>query len=173
MVCITRAAFLLLILAVPNVLSDDENKCSVSDLEMYYDVSLDKVYDIRSETEPIAQALFKGPLMREGNLWGVSSLKRLLYSDHMPVRRIHEIVKGHLYSESEEFQNLLRRLEEQHGTQEASRRILESICEAFDLTARSQEVLARDSCLIANGKAHWVVTQIIIAFLELGNERRE
>jgi hypothetical protein len=106
--------------------------------------------------------------MREGNSWGVSNLKRLLDSDQISVRSIHEIVKGHLYGESEEFRNLVKRLEGRHGAREASRRILESICEAFGLTARNREVVARDACLIANGKAHWVVTKTIVAYMELG-----
>jgi hypothetical protein len=106
--------------------------------------------------------------MRQGNSCGIGNLKRLLDSDQISVRRIHKIVKGHLYGESEEFRNLLKRLKNRHGTQEASRRILESICEAFGLTARNQEVVARDTCLIANGKAHWVVTKTIVAYLALG-----
>jgi hypothetical protein len=110
--------------------------------------------------------------MRDGGPLGISNLKRSLDNGHIRVRRIQEIVKGHLYGESDEFRDLLARLEDQHGTPEAARRILESICKAFDLTARSREVVDRDACLIANGKAHWVVTKMIVAFLELGKETR-
>jgi hypothetical protein len=170
MVLIASTA-ILMVMAWPDVHSDDTDTCSVPDCEHYYHVSLDKVYDLRWEVGAIAQALYKGPLMRQGDRWGIANLKKSLDGEHIRVRRIQEIVRGHLYGESNEFRNLLARLEEEHGTQGASRRILESICEAFELTARSHKVVARDACLIANGKAHWVVTKMIVAFLEFRREK--
>jgi hypothetical protein len=164
---------ILILLTVTNVYSNQVDECSFPDRQHYYDVSLDQIYDLRRDAEFIAQALYKGPLMRDGQPWGIANLKRVLQRQRIRVRRIQEIVRGHLYGESDEFRDLLARLEEQHGLHEASRRLLESMCEAFDLTARSRDVAARDACLIANDKAHWVVTKMIVAFLELYRERRE
>jgi hypothetical protein len=158
---------ILILLTVTNVYSNQADECSVPDRQHYYDVSLDQVYDLRRDAEFIARVLYKGPLMRDGQPWGIANLKRTLQREQIRVRRIEAIVKGHLYGESDEFRDLLARLEEQHGLHEASRRLLESMCEAFDLSARSRDVVDRDACLIANGKAHWVVTKMIVAFWEL------
>jgi hypothetical protein len=157
-----------MLLAMPVSLPNDMPKCSIPDAERYFDVGLDRTYDLRRDAKSIVQALYWGPLMREGDSLGIADMMRLLSrSNRIRVRRIRKIVQGHLYGESNEFRELLSRLEKQYGRRQASFRILRSSCKAFGLEARSKDVMARDACLIANGKAHWVVTKMIVAFIEL------
>jgi hypothetical protein len=160
--------FTIIVLWRPELVhSGNRNDCGVHDAGQYYDVSPDRTYDMRQSAESIAQALYRGPLMREGKPWGIANLMRSLDGEQIPVRRIQKIIREHLYGESDEFRNLLARLEDRYGTEEASHRILKSLCMAFGLTPRSRDVAARDACLTANGKAHWVVTKMIVAYLEL------
>ena len=61
--------------------------CVVESVEEYYAVELDKDYDTRYHAEEIAEALYLGPLMREGDKEGLAHLV-----DVVRMRDVHDQV---------------------------------------------------------------------------------
>ena len=137
--------------------------CEVDAYEDYYGKKLDEDYGFRRVSDKVAEALYEGPLQRSGDPDGLANLKALFTRDReMTIRRIQEIVKDHLYGESDEFRDFIADLTEKYGAREASHRILDSIYRIFRYRPDSPAEEDFDACLIRNRQAHLVVTKTLI-----------
>jgi hypothetical protein len=139
----------------------------VESVEEYYAVELDKDYDTRYHAEEIAEALYLGPLMREGDKEGLEHLADVINNKKMELKELQKIVRGHLYGESDEFRELIQKLTEKHkDSTEAGFRLLESIYDAFDYDEASPAEEDFDVCLILDRKAHLVVMKVLVDYME-------
>jgi hypothetical protein len=141
--------------------------CVVDSVEEYYAVELDKDYDTRYHAEEMAEALFLGPLMREGDKEGLDHLAGVIRKRKIELRELQKIVRSHLYGDSDEFRELIQELTEKYkDSREAGFRILESIYDAFDYDEASPAEEDFDVCLILDRKAHLVVTKALVDYME-------
>jgi hypothetical protein len=141
--------------------------CVVENVEDYYAEELDKDYDTRYHAEEIAEALYLGPLMREGDKDGISYLAGVIRKKELELGELQRIVRSHLYGESDEFRKLVQKLREEYkDSREAGFRILDSIYDAFDYYGASPAEEDFDVCLILDRKAHLVVTKVLVGYMK-------
>lgn len=162
---VTKYAFLVLFLLIVGAPlgSAQRSSCSVEEYKDYYGKDLEEDYGLRRVAERVAQALYEGPLMREGDPAGIGHLRMLFTREReMTIRRLQEIVKDHLYGESPEFRDLYRDLSQEQGRMEASHTIVDSIYRAFGYRSARPSEETFDACLIRNREAHLVVTKALI-----------
>lgn len=143
-----------------------EETCIVRDSKRYYGVDLDESFDTRRNAEPIAEALYRGPLMREPDPLGLANLSGLLSKEEIQLHEIERIVRSHLYGASDEFQKLLEARTEETSAEEASQRMAASIYRAFSGSEVRGPDRDLDICLIRRGMAHYVVTKAVVHYLE-------
>lgn len=143
------------------------DNCVVDDLKEYYAEKLDKDYDTRFHANEMAEALYLGPLMREGEKEGLKSLAQLIRKKKLEIRELQGIVRSHLYGDSDEFRDRITELTEKYKDRtEAGYKILDSIYDAFDYTEASPAEEDFDVCLILDRKAHLVVTKVLVDYME-------
>ena len=144
------------------------DQCRVDDVEAYYRVELDKDYDTRRHAEEIAELLYDGPLMREGDDAGVGNLSGLFRKRELEVQEAERMVRSHLYGDSDEFRTRLRETAEEYDDdeREAAFTVLESIYDAFDYRSESPSEEDFDACLIQDRKAYLVVTKVLVDWME-------
>lgn len=148
--------------------SRQRERCRVDDVEEYYRAELDEDYDTRRHSEEIAEMLYDGPLMRQGDDAGVRNLSGLFRKKELSVREAERTIRSHLYGDSDEFRSTLRDTAEEYDDdeQEAAFTVLESIYDAFDYRSESSNEEDFDACLIEDRKAYLVVTKVLVEWME-------
>jgi len=148
---------------ISHLLTAQERRCTVRDVEDYYGEELDQELDTRQNAERIAEALYSGALMREGTRQELSELAAQLGRRDLELSRVERIVEEVIHQGADEITLLVERLSRREGSDKAARRILDSIHDAFGYRAGSSREEDFDMCLILEGEAHLVVTKALAA----------
>ncbi len=149
----------------------DDDECRVEDVEEYYGEELKKDYDTRGRSRAIAAMLYEGPLMREADPEGLAYLSDLINDRKMRIREIEQTIQGHLYGDSDEFRDKLRKLEDSYGgdDREAAFKIVASVYKVFRYRPESPREEEFDACLVMDRRAYLVVTKILVEWMERHN----
>lgn len=152
---------------------EDDRSCRVSNMNEYYGHKLSTKYDTRRVTKDIAEMLYEGPLMRQGDESGVKALAKLFEKEKIEIRNVGDIVRGHLYGESDEFHDLFKEQQKKYDDdeREASFRILDHVYDVFDYRPYNRDEEDFDACLIRDRKADYVVTKVLVDWMERRNLR--
>jgi hypothetical protein len=151
---------------------EDDRACRISDMKEYYGHKLSTKYDTRRVTKDIAGMLYEGPLMRKGDEGGVNALAKLFDKEKIEIREVGDIVRGHLYGESDEFHDLFKEQQKKYDDErEAAFKILDKIYEVFGYRPYNRDEEDFDVCLIRDRKADYVVTKVLVDWMERRNLR--
>jgi hypothetical protein len=154
---------LVVLLLVSQGSAAEDGHCGVRDREEYYGAELEEEFDTARDAVWLSEALFAGPLMRPGSLEERQVLAKRLVQPGRELGHIERVIEDHLYNESDEFEDLVDRLIDRYGAQGGVRRILASIHDTFYSKEASKKRKDLDACLIREGRAHLVVTRVVVA----------
>ncbi len=148
---------------ISHLVTAQERRCTVRDVEDYYSAELDQELETSQNARRLAEALYNGPLMRDGTRQELGKLEEQLGRRDLELGRVERGVEDVIHQGADEIALLVERLSRREGSDKAGRRILDSIHDAFGYRAGSGQEQEFDMCLILNGKAHLVVTKALAA----------
>ena len=87
------------------------------------------------------------------------------------IRELEQTIQGHLYGDSDEFRDKLRKLEDRYrgDEREAAFKIVGSVYKAFPYRPESPREEDFDACLVTDRRAYLVVTKVLVEWMERHN----
>ena len=99
---------------------------------------------------------------------GVKALAKLFDKEKIEIREVGDIVRGHLYGESDEFHDLFKEQQKKYDDdeREAAFKMLDKIYDVFGYRPYNRDEEDFDACLIRDRKADYLVTKVLVDWME-------